>query len=142
MKDKEINQKFLFNDRTKTLSVITLRETEGCSMNYADEFNEKQIIELYKSMVKDKDKMEMNIQMVEKDIDNYKEQINNNKIVLTDKQIELKENLLLLQKYKPIDDAVVREKESKDMIKGLNEQLKEKRKIINEIRTKCKGLKL
>ena len=139
-KQNKPNQRFSFNDRTKTLSVVTTNEDEHCTKNYTDEFNEKQIKELHKAMKLDKTRLETNIQSFEKSIEENKEKIEKSKIKLTESQVKLKEDLLVLQQYKPIDDCVVTKKRTEEQLVNLVEQLKEKKKIINEIETKCKGV--
>lgn len=138
--ENKINQKFQFNDRTKVLSVVTTNESESCTKNYTDDFNEKQTIELHKAMKQDKSRLEKNIQTFEKSVEENTEKIKNSKIKLTDSQKQLKEDLKVLQEYKPIDDATVMKKRTEEQLVNLKEQLVEKKKIINEIETKCKGV--
>lgn len=140
MEKNKPDQNFSFNDRTKTLSVVTTNQDEHCTKNYQDYFNEKQIKELHKAMTEDKSRLEKNIQTFEKSVEENKAKIENSKIKLTKEQIKLKEDLLLLQSYKPIDDATVIKKRTEEQLVNLNEQLIEKKKIINEITTKCKGV--
>lgn len=135
------NQKFSFNDRIKTLSVITTNKDKHCTKNYQDDFNEEQTIELHKAMTNDKSRLEKNIQTFEKSIEESSEKIEKSDIKLTESQVKLKEDLLVLQQYKPIDDAEVIKKRTEEQLVTLKEQLIEKKKIINEIQTKCKGIK-
>lgn len=137
----KIDQKFIFNDRNKTLSVVTTNESEDCTKNYTDNFNEEQIVKLHKGMKNDKNLMETNIQAIEKQISELSDTINKSKIKLSKEQKDLMKNLKVLQEYKPIEDAKTRKVQSEDTLKGLIEQLVSKKKIINEIETKCKGLK-
>lgn len=139
-KENKPEQKFSFNDRTKILSVVTTNQDEHCTKNYTDDFNEKQIKQLHKAMTQDKSRLETNIQSFEKSVEENKETIEKSKIKLTDNQVKLKEDLLVLQQYKPIDDAEVIKKRTEEQLINLVDQLKEKKKIINEIETKCKGV--
>jgi len=139
-KENKPEQKFSFNDRTKVLSVVTTNEDKHCTKVYTDEFDEKQIKELYKAMTSDKSRLEKNIQTFEKSVEENKEKIEKSEIKLTKEQIKLKEDILVLQQYKPIDDAIVLNKRTEEQLINLNEQLVEKKKIINEIETKCKGV--
>lgn len=140
IKENKPEQKFSFNDRTKVLSVVTTNEDKHCTKNYADDFNEKQIKELHKAMTTDKSRLEKNIQTFEKSVEESKEKIEKSEIKLTDSQKQLKEDLLVLQQYKPIDDAEVIKTRTEEQLINLNEQLVDKKKIINEIETKCKGV--
>lgn len=140
MEKNKPEQKFQFNDRTRILSVTTKNQDEHCTKNYQDDFNEKQTIELHKAMIQDKSRLEKNIQTFEKSVEESKEKIEKSKIKLTDSQVKLKEDLLVLQQYKPIDDCVVIKKRTEEQLVTLKEQLVEKKKIINEIETKCKGV--
>ncbi len=142
VEEQKIDQTFQFDDKRRVLKVTTKGDNNGVIKNYIDEFSEDKIKEMHKEMVNSKNNMEKNIQTFEKSIEAHQESIDNNKLELNDRQKTLKEDLQVLTDYKPIADAIVMKERTEGNIKSLKEQLKEKNKIINEIETKCKGVKL
>lgn len=134
----ELEQKFEFNERTKELTVTTERDTNKVKQLYKDTFSEPRIRELYRDMKKAKSDTEQMIQNFKKQIEDLNETEKHSKIKLTDSQKQLIEDLKIIKRYEPIENGKTKKKQLNDQLEVLNKELKDKKRIINQLRTTCK----
>lgn len=134
----ELEQKFEFNERTKELTVTTERDTNKVKQLYKDTFSEPRIRELYRDMKKAKSDTEQMIQNFKKQIEDLNETEKHSKIKLTDSQKQLIEDLKIIKRYEPIENGKTKNKQLNEQLEVLNKELKDKKRIINQLRTTCK----
>lgn len=134
----ELEQKFEFNERTKELTVTTERDTNKVKQLYKDTFSEPRIRELYRDMKKAKSDTEQMIQNFKKQIEDLNETEKHSKIKLTDSQKQLIEDLKIIKRYEPIENGKTKKKQLNEQLEVLNKEFKDKKHIINQLRTTCK----
>lgn len=134
----ELEQKFEFNERTKELTVTTERDTNKVKQLYKDTFSEPRIRELYRDMKKAKSDTEQMIQNFKKQIEDLNETEKHSKIKLTDSQKQLIEDLKIIKRYEPIENGKTKNKQLNEQLEVLNKEFKDKKHIINQLRTTCK----
>lgn len=134
-----MKQEFKYDGYKQLLMVTTTDKNNKGEKHYVDTFTKKQTKEFVKAL-------SSVISNDETLIENYSNQLTDSKNVqkselkLTVAQVKLMEDLKVLQRFKPIEDAKIKQKQLESELKLLKKELSHKQTSLQEIKDKVSYL--
>ena len=135
-------QKLDYDVRRQILtSTITKFEKGMVEGTYTDKLTRNGIKRLHQRLKGDKKKVEIQIESSEKMVSMLSDKRDDLKKVLPDLTVEQKklaEDLKILIQVEPLKETKDRLKKEEDLVENLKKDLKDKNKLMNDLRTKVK----
>ena len=133
----------IYDERRRTLTRTIKTDKSGESTKFEIILDEDGIKNVFNALLQDKKDGKRAIDKQEDLLDAYEKQAKETPKVPMDKRLQqMRTDLILLQKRQEWDKHHERIQGTKDTIKHITAQVKEKTRLLNELKGKCRNINL